>query len=730
MKSFLTIFCIALCITISSYAQTNFSLSETMYFYSSDSNLSVEKVKETSVIQPDKSINVYKYFDVTGAESYNYLSFFEENNNSGINTYILESKVEPKFTAREFEKAYDTLYFVLDQDYNDKLVLIDQEINDGGLPYPYWINSNLGYRIIEHGIVNIFAKLVATTGHHLVFKENLNFDGTDTVFLSASEATHQVSFEPVNEDGVLFSDLPQPWKHVNKYSLVFDLSNGGIALVSMELSSSRKVYVSDYSGEIHMCFGSLYKDPDLESSNYYIEFPILDNINQPITLANDPEKLSSTILNYTYFEECDNSKIGLGYYNRFISGISGEPTIWGGAFFYDYPDTEYWQTTLFMDMVDSDKLNYVTRNIIRCGNNEIIQSPYFDELDDSIAGIYEYVYYADAHKINDYDTLSFGFGTSYYWPVWSNLEASIDCYSDNMGIFGNYYGADYSTDKFLIRDVDGNLVSEGTGLEIQFYSMEPGKYTVEQINKNCHFESYVGSSSLLSSFNTTLVDKNPPPIRHVQLLNNENTIKYHFGFGEQILLKFSASDFDSYDYVHVGTNFKSIIDSLTKVSIVLHQGTDWTEVNTNIVYSDSLIGSLFSSSLTGYLSDEPAMYDIKIYVEDYSGNSSEQTFSPAFVYGNYIVGNSEHSNNEIIEEAIIIHPNPAYHSIKITAIDGELNEVNSFEILSMNGDVLRKGIINQTTNSIDISDLASGIYIISLFDDDIPIMSKKLIKLD
>ena len=731
MKSILTIFCIAMCLTISSYAQTNFPFSETMSFYSSESGLKLEKVKQYSVLLPNKSLNNVSHYNVSGSDFQHYLSFVEEDENSVQNTYILDSKHDVDLMPRDPQKSYDTLFFKLDQDYSGtKYLAIGKEINNGGFMYPTWITSTLGYRLIEHGTINVVALLGSGLNEHIVFRENIQFNGKDTLFLASSDANHAVNFEPVTEEGILFDDLTQIGQYTNKYTMTFDVSNGGVAVISIEMSRNKQLYVSDYTGAIYLCFGSAYRDARLEWKNYLIEYPLINNITESITFANAPSNYSSTVLNFDYHGEYDYSMIGLGRYSKYISAIDGKPTIFGLSGFQERPCTEYWETTLFMDMIDSEKIGYCSDYTVKRESDFYASSPFFDTYNDSIAGFYENLYYADAHTINNLDTLKYGYGTSFYWPVWDFSGNKIYNESDNIGIYGNFYFRDFETDKYFIRDKDENIIHEGSGLVVQLYNVEPDEYILEQVNKNCQFDNYSGSSILRSTFNTSLVDKVPPPVRQVQILNGENTLKYHFDFGEEVLFKFSASDFKSYDYRHVGYDFKPIDESLTTVSYKLYDSNDWIEINTQVIYRDSIIGSQYYTNFTEYLGNDPAMYDIKFYVEDYSGNSSEYTFSPAFVYGNFIVGIPEHSNNENRSEAIIIHPNPTHHSITITTSAGDLNKVNNFEILSMNGDVHKKGIINQTRNSIDINDLASGIYIISLFDGVLPVMSKKLIKLD
>ncbi|MCD4771945.1 MAG: T9SS type A sorting domain-containing protein [Bacteroidales bacterium] len=735
MRSFITVFLITFCFSVNSQSQSIFELSEDISFYSSFSNLTIENVKDTSMVLNNGAINNYKNYVIVGSDSYNYYRFIEKNKGSGSTFYNIESIPEHRDVPNKPQRNTDTLFIVLDQDYGWFMnVYIDREINYSGVAVPTWISPTLGYRILDHGTLNIVAILPMDGADNLVFRENIEFNGQDTVFLSSSEAIHLINFEPVDQNGTPLEDLNMGGQDVNKYSLVFDLANGGVATINIEIGFFDLI-TSDYHGAIYMCFGSMYRDGESGHPNYFIEYPIQNSITQPIILANEPENLASAVLNYTFFDKRDYNKIGLGSFQKFLSPITGKPTIWGGIHYSQNPPDPFWETTLYMDMQESDKLGYCTQHrmkYVENGNDyPYIHSPYFDEHNDSIAGFYGFTPDEDVHYINDYDTLFFGIGSSYYWPIWAVSHSCIYCISDNMGLFGNYFYQDYITDTYKIIDDTGNIIHEGTGLEMQSGYIEPGIYTVELINSFCPFNSYVGTSSVIVSVNTTNTDGDPPPVSQIQLLNADNTMKYHFESDKDVLLKFSASDFIGYNNHHVGIGFQPVVDSRTSVSIKLHDQTDWSDVDCQKIYCDSIIGSQYQAELSDYLISDSAMYDLKIYVEDYSGNSSEYLFSPAFIYGNFIVGIPDKPGNNEFDEQILFTPNPARDKISVSNIEAYKDAFLTYEILNMNGLIVKKGELSKNTSSasVNISNLSDGLYIIVLRNENKPLIVSKIIKM-
>ena len=732
MRSLIIAFFITLCFLTNSQAQTIVPLSEDVSFYSSYPDMTIDKVSDTIIYHQDRDLINYKKYKINGSNNFNY-TYLRDNENLGLSIFNIESNLNHEIIQTNPLRNTDTLFIVTDSAYGLLAgVYVDREINYGGVATAIWINDTLGYiSNLEHSTINILA-ILPFPNINIVFRDSVVHAGQDTVYLSADEAIHELNYEPVDENGTYFGDLNGTY--YTNFSILFDLANGGVVYIGWSVFGSINCFVSDYHGVLDMHFSASIDNWDSGSSNYLVEFPEYDSIVNDVTLTNNPDDLASTSLDYTFYAKRDLNKIGIADFKK-CTTFTGNYGIQGIIQYQEKPADKNWGCTLHMDMQQSDKFGYCLQQRMKYVLDGVdypyIHSPIYDECNDSIAGFRELTPEADVHFYNYDDTLFFGKGSSYYWPIWAVSHSSIYCTSDNMSLFGNYFYRDYITDTYKIIDDAGNIIHEGTGLEMQSGYIEPGIYTVELTNNFCPFNSYVGTSSVIVSVNTYNIDGDPPPVSQIQLLNADNTMKYHFESGEDVLLKFSASDFVGYNSYHVGIGFQPVVDSRTKVSIKLHNQTDWSDVDCQKIYGDSIIGSQYQAELSDFLISDSAMYDLKINVEDYSGNSSEYLFSPAFIYGDFIVGIPNKPDNNEFDEQILFAPNPAHDKILISNIEAYKDAFLTYEILNMNGLIVKKGELSKNTSSalINISDLSDGLYIIVLRNENKPIIMSKIIKM-
>ena len=203
-------------------------------------------------------------------------------------------------------------------------------------------------------------------------------------------------------------------------------------------------------------------------------------------------------------------------------------------------------------------------------------------------------------------------------------------------------------------------------------------------------------------------------MRPMFLTDGDNKIKIKFELQDETILHFSASDFWSYDEFYNGVQFQPINDELTEVSIKAFDQSNWISIPVNLTYQDSVIGSMYRSELSEYLSSDPTIYDLKIKVVDISGNYSEHAYFPAFIHGNYLVGleDRKHGRNQFS-----INPNPATSEIRIEfpATSGGNGNIS---IYGINGE--RVYCIDFSSHlkceTINISSLKKGTYLL-LFED-------------
>lgn len=732
MKTTTLICIISVLLIFKTNAQSLIPLSKDVKFFSSFPDVTIDKTGDTVVYQDGETINI-KNFLIEGDSPFLQYSFVEENEKSGTTMYNIKGSSVTSINTADPNRDTDTLFIVLDTVYStwpEPYVAVS-DVSQGGAAAPIWKNSTFGYiPNLEHGVKHIVSLLeLGVDEYFIVLRENYDFFDRDTVYLSHTEAKNQLIYYPVDENGVYLGDLEGPYRQ--KFVITLPLPNGGNSIIKYSVAGDDVIKISDYYGGVglHLAANLLPAWTDLPS--YLIEFPVQDSITQNLMLTNDPENLASAVMNYSYHDEREHNYIGRAEYIKTYSPFSGNPGITGSTGYGQIPREPTWETTLFMDMHETERFGFCTAHYLDLDDMlEYLSSPVWDERDDSIGGFWWLTPDADAFFINDHDSMFFGLGSSYYWPIWTNNQSTIECESANMGFPGNDYNRDYETDLYRIEDGAGNLIQEGTGLEFLAYGLDSEPYTVEMTNTTCHFYDYLGTSKLLCSFDLSNEDKNPPPIRQVQLTNAGHSMKYHFEDGEDIILKFSASDFVGYDWHHTGIYYQPVVDSLTKVHIKLHHEQEWTEAVCQKIYSDSIIGYQYTSNLTEYLTSNAAEYDLRVYVEDQSGNSSEYTFHPAFIYGDVFVGTEEQPDTYDRGSEMIVLPNPASDRIRVITQGNNIKGNCSYEIVNTNGIIVKKGKLESglSDRMINISDLPQGIYIITLSSDNQENYSTRFIK--
>jgi hypothetical protein len=147
-----------------------------------------------------------------------------------------------------------------------------------------------------------------------------------------------------------------------------------------------------------------------------------------------------------------------------------------------------------------------------------------------------------------------------------------------------------------------------------------------------------GRGKSTARFDTRRGDATPPTLTSFKLLNSEGIPASRFTPGAIPNLAFSAADYAydrSYDYV--------AIDS-TRVYVKRHGAQQWQRVNsiTTLLHNSSdangyrPIGYLFNAALADVSQFDSTAVDLKIFLADRRGNTSEWTLEPAFAIGDFV----------------------------------------------------------------------------------------------
>ena len=194
--------------------------------------------------------------------------------------------------------------------------------------------------------------------------------------------------------------------------------------------------------------------------------------------------------------------------------------------------------------------------------------------------------------------------------------------------------------------------------------------------------------------------------------------------GNEYTLVFSA-DFDSTSYTEywkVWIDYDQNGTFEDDEVIAVNTSTSSANVSQEIVIpSTAVLGTTRMRVSMNYSAEETTACQIFQYgeVEDYS---------ITILSGNRIFDNDLIAKSAVVETlpSMVVYPNPAKNIFTIKLIEN-INETNTYtyKVISLVGKIVLSG--NVTNNEINISSLASGLYLIEVFDGE-KIRTTKLVK--
>ncbi len=726
MKFISLLFAVFIISTIS-FSQNVIPVTNNFSFISNQKIMNIEK-KSDSLFNEANNTQIHSRSYVLKGENINL--DYHRIIKTGQNRYDFYTLSDTNLygTSKSNNRNYDTLFFVMDDVYGfgfNPVVYVSRTENSGGVAVPTWINDTLGYYTYHPDTLDLIAILAKSINLSIIFDYNYIFNHTDTIYFSASQATHRVYLDPMDESGQSIY-THQSYSSNSKFVLAIDVASGGYFISSWDYFYNTHYYFSDYfKGKERVYFGSSLECTYMEDfPSYLVEFPILDSITDSVYLSNSPDSLVNVVSRFNYYDKRDFNKIGFGSLLKYKTSSGGYGLAGSLTSMQDYA-FPYWEGSMHLSMQNSTELGFCYQHyidyILNGQSHFYIASPIYDEYNDSLAGFYHFTPKADVHYFANGDKLYMGKGLVYYWNIWTSTYRSIHVVAEKMGMWGNWIYPNTREDSYVLKDKHGDVVASGAGLEVYESGLTAGPYTLIQQNSFTHFNGYTGQTIITSNMDLTNTDHTPPVAYNIYFINENNTMKYQFGPDEDVKLRFSAADFVSYQPSHDGVGFQNFPDSLTKVWIKNHNDNNWTETEVNKIYGDSITGSIYESDLTNYLQMDSAIYDIKIYLEDDMGNNVEYTFFPGLIYGDFYVNVPENKKN-LKPDKIVIYPNPVNKKLFLLSTKKKKNY--NYKIYSLNGSTLLRGIINKSY--IDVSSLHSGQYAIAIFENNKMIASQKL----
>jgi hypothetical protein len=187
-------------------------------------------------------------------------------------------------------------------------------------------------------------------------------------------------------------------------------------------------------------------------------------------------------------------------------------------------------------------------------------------------------------------------------------------------------------------------------------------------------------------------------------LDPANVIHYQNRFGSNRHVASTPNPLDTWQhfvFVYDGTNSKIYKNGSFLTSVALN----WSTVNSGDIFRIGLSQDYESGTFNGVLDD------LKIYDYELSAFQAQELFTNNTL-------STEKINQNNLE--VTLYPNPATNLLTIKTV----SEIKSVEIYNLQG----QKILKATQKEVNISTLASGMYMVKIQDVDNKIVTKKIIK--
>lgn len=684
-----------------------------------DFNIAITNIDSKYHLTTKESVNfkngssvlkmIYKESETSNELKASEFRFIDSLNSVLVNVYADRQ-------LNENEKLInDTLFFNLSEDH----VICDVfAFSDNGLIFDYmWTPGGEDFLVLPHGTYDFMTRYMLPDIKH-VFISNYEFNNKDTLTFYSDEAIYEIDLKPVgiNGDTLPNSSALIDFLYYNYQTLLGYTAN---IIVESYANVNTKYYFSNNQDNTEINFSNSYCDQPGENEINFVDYKSLTQIVNDTVLSNNPDDYISGNIKYKLLDHNNAQKsfyFGHESAIKYID-ISGNidvnfPII---VTFSNTKTGSYWKGKIHYWKYGNQNLSLCNTNYLvsKLNNNDAeinTKTNLIDIINDSVSNYYTLSPLADVVAVAENDSLYAGLGTSIPWLKIRSFyaELSVDGYW-----YGSAHEEEYPVNNsqlYEIIDENGHVIQSGNGCSI-YTLLEPGTYSIKFTNNHNEFDNFTGISEGKFTFNTTLSDFRPPAIRPIQFRDGSNTIRHIFNAEDDINLFFAAADFYDYHLNHIGIKYHQINQKKTVVKIKEHQQSEWQETISNSIYQDSLIGDLYKSNLSSFVTNDSALYDIQIKIEDSVGNSAIYSFYPAFAVADFST-KVEQEENKYSEEIFQIFPNPATNTLNIKLL--KENTSAKVKIINALGKIVNVFDMGQTNKSIDLTGFSNGVYFISV----------------
>jgi len=558
------------------------------------------------------------------------------------------------------------------------------------------------------------------TVRRFIMRSGIAVEGVDTLEISSSEAMYKIEFKGVNEEGVELFTLPNGEKNIammfpdSSYYKYYRLSG----------NFTTDIYLSQLPDGFSVATGEFQVDVYNEKKVYSVNHGSFTELTGDVIVQNDPGDFIvqdlQINLSENYDEQPNITFFDLFIYEGTIYRISGFGTNFGISDFC-------WQGRIYINEDIDERGSFHTSF---GANSFSIWAQPFRIWNDSVGG---FPYKTPGHEVflsPDNDTIVFNDGPVY--PYFNHVNNFYGV--SNICFTPFFYGQlnesrleDNTTQVYYIYDGQSSLITTGILDDRIPLPVVPGDYSIEVRDTNYSICGVAGNAKLINNFDLTLTDPNPPVITSFQVRNSYGVPVERLETGEQAVIRFSLADFtpeeDENPYIEYHYNYQPVMTDSTVLYIKEFGTGQWQETVLSCLMEDTVIGYLYEADISDYTDLDSSALDVKIVLEDLSGNTSVWILEPAVAIGTF--GNTEIPQEPDAGDPLVLHnyPNPFSSSTVIKFTTGAPGSVRLtiHDCLGEQVRILVSGTMNEGEHSVfwdgkssTGSELPAGLYLIKL----------------
>ncbi len=549
------------------------------------------------------------------------------------------------------------------------------------------------------GIYDLVAVFGLPDSVKIVIHENLAISGFMNVEVNSSEAKHRIDFQGVDPMGRLLFALPAADYRVN-YCVTFpDSSANAFTYGSIKTDH---LFVSDFSNRFVIVTGQFQRDSQPFENIHVVQFPPLIGADRDMVFSNSPNDFILQHLNIKYPPKTLDPTLYVLYLTRifrrsgyaYFGGAAGEHTFgkdeWTGNLYLTPDAHEDYGTTVMLSGYDQKR---VANNLF---SGMWLETDPLVFQGDSLGNYTGIDPWAAVYFSPNRGEMTYGMS-----PIHTDGFLNNNFYGQsNIAAFPKFYGplnerrfSDIYRSTYTIFNSRNILVASDTLSKFSPINVPPGPYRLEVSNRNYYVGNLRGTASLISKFDLSKRDANPPLFTSLRVLDSEGRAISKLQPGKVASLVYSAADFvtsrrDQQDIML----YEAIPTDSTRLWYREFGTTDWHEMAIHYVLEDSAnagvqpllqqfpassiigfpAGKFFKADFASFAGLDSAAIDIRIEIRDQSGNASIWTLEPAFAIGDFATSvslESEPATQTALPQRFALYPsypNPFNPSTIIT----------------------------------------------------------------